>query len=430
MSDSIRLLVTGDLHIGRYPSRVPPDVDELEVAFVWESIATEAIDRKVDGLVLTGDIANAENQFFEAYGPLTRQLTRLAEAGIPTYAVAGNHDFEVLPKLADSLGSEKFRLLGRGSRWETVSLIRDDKPALHLTGWSFSRRESTKSALETKPEIPADGVPAIGLLHADLDQRESRYNPVSREELAEVPVSSWLLGHIHAASLDSFGTGILLYPGSPQPLDPGEKGTHGPWLVEILRDGTTTAEQIPLSTLSYVSAEIDISEANEEDTTPEAFLQTRIRRIVKEQVDSSKRVSYLSLRLRVHGMTSWFHKLPGVLIDLEDQWNETIDGIDLTIDRIENDTFPRLDLENIARGNDPPGILARLLLRQSSGDFEPADIELMERISRKADRIAASRAFSLVKKYPLESENELLVRTGWQLLVSMMNQKTTKLPHE
>jgi DNA end-binding protein Ku len=61
----ISLLCTGDLHLGRFPTRVPPDVRELSVEHVWKQIVSEAIHRRVDALVLTGDVADRQNAFFQ-----------------------------------------------------------------------------------------------------------------------------------------------------------------------------------------------------------------------------------------------------------------------------------------------------------------------------------------------------------------------------
>ncbi|MEF8866370.1 MAG: metallophosphoesterase, partial [Salinibacter sp.] len=93
-----RILCTGDLHLGRYPSGVHSRDREWAVDRVWENTVSYAIQQAVDGVVLTGDVVDAQNKRYEALGPLQRGLRRLGDAGIPVVAVAGNHDFDALPR--------------------------------------------------------------------------------------------------------------------------------------------------------------------------------------------------------------------------------------------------------------------------------------------------------------------------------------------
>ena len=61
-----RLLLTGDLHIGRSSSRVPAGVsaDALRAATAWERIVQLAISESVNAVLLSGDIADEQNKFW------------------------------------------------------------------------------------------------------------------------------------------------------------------------------------------------------------------------------------------------------------------------------------------------------------------------------------------------------------------------------
>ena len=255
-STPARLLCTGDLHVGRFPSYVPPDDRSLSVEATWSRTVDRAIQEAVDAVVLTGDVADEDNKVFEAFDPLLRGVERLYAAGIRTFAVAGNHDFDALHRLRDlvaaRLGSEAFTLLGPRGSWTSAVIERDGKPLLRLMGWSFPDRYVDVSPLDTMPSVGPE-VPTIGVLHADLDVAESRYAPVRRADLAASPVAAWLLGHIHRPS---FQNGVL-YPGSLQPLDPGERGAHGPWLVTI-EGASVDARQLPLATVRYDEVDVDL----------------------------------------------------------------------------------------------------------------------------------------------------------------------------
>src|SRR5690606_36767750 len=135
-----------------------------------------------------------EHDFFEGYRELQRGVARLLAAGIRTLAVAGNHDVEVLPRLADQLHG--FELLGRGGIWERIT-VSAAAEQLSLHGWSFPRRRVSSSPLEGAELARGPGV-NLGLLHADRDQLDSHYAPVTSAQLQHSAVDGWLLGHIHA----------------------------------------------------------------------------------------------------------------------------------------------------------------------------------------------------------------------------------------
>src|SRR5690606_13045139 len=183
----VKILCTGDVHIGRSSTRFrgDPDARALSCAGAWSLIVDRAIAERVDLVAVSGDLVDRANRSFEAYGPLERGLERLKEAGIRTVAVAGNHDFDVLPGLVTTIGDAYFRLLGADGRWERLTLSRDGA-TIHLDGWSFPREHHPGNPL-TGYDLPDPGGAAVlGLLHCDVDQTASRYAPVALAELRRV----------------------------------------------------------------------------------------------------------------------------------------------------------------------------------------------------------------------------------------------------
>ena len=230
----MKILCTGDLHMGRRPRKVADrqEARRYSATAMWEAIVDRAPAESVDLLALTGDMVDADNGCFEAIGPLERGLLQLAEAGIPTYAVSGNHDWDVFVRLADSMDCPTFHLLGRGGQWQEAYFPSAEAPRLRLVGWSFPLATVTHDPLADFELARNDCLPTIGLLHADMDQATSRYAPVPQSSLRRQPLAAWLLGHIHRPTWIASSTeASILYPGSPQALDPGEPGVHGPWLL-------------------------------------------------------------------------------------------------------------------------------------------------------------------------------------------------------
>ena len=74
-----------------------------------------AISEGVHAVLLAGDVIDQSNRIFESQGPLKRGVEQLAQAGVVTIAVAGNHDAKVLPQLATLL--QDGRLHSPWERW-------------------------------------------------------------------------------------------------------------------------------------------------------------------------------------------------------------------------------------------------------------------------------------------------------------------------
>ena len=67
---AIKILATGDLHLGKKSSSVPESAEEGSSKFTWNRIIDLSIRNGIDILALTGDIVDQDNRYFEAIGPL------------------------------------------------------------------------------------------------------------------------------------------------------------------------------------------------------------------------------------------------------------------------------------------------------------------------------------------------------------------------
>jgi DNA repair protein SbcD/Mre11 len=375
---SIRLLCTGDIHLGRRSSRLPAHADPaaLSTAGCWSALAELAIERGVHAVLLSGDVVDRANRYFEAFGPLESGLRRLSRSGIPTFAVAGNHDFDVLPRLVDSFDDGMVRLLGRDGRWERETLWVDRRPVLHLDGWSFPSEHVTTDPLTDYRPGSTDDLPVVGLLHADLDQPASRYGPTSLAALRARRNSCWVLGHVHQPTLIDRAAGpAVLYPGSPQALDPGEPGPHGAWLVELGRTGTRF-ELVPLSGVRYDTLEVELpaSGAASGDPDVEAIVAGRVLEHLAAVSDEPGRLAHLSLRLRVTGRARRRSLVATRVGQLVRELEPSRGRVTAFVERLAVETRPEVDIEALARGSDPPAVLARLLLGLDRGEPEAEEL--------------------------------------------------------
>lgn len=317
----------------------------------------EALRQRVDGVLLVGDVVEQKNDFYEAFADLLQGVERLADSGVTVIGVAGNHDVDVLPKLADVLPS--FRLLGREGVWQTTTVKGADGVSVRVAGWSFPRETVQSSPL--LGEFPQeDSQPMIGLLHCDRDQTGSRYAPVRSSELENAPVDAWLLGHIHKP--DSLSVPRPNgYLGSLTGMDPGEPGARGPWLLEVGARGVQAIEQIPLAPLRWEDVAVPIDDLEKADD-----INGLVIAALGELHDRIESVPY---QPRAVGCRLHFIGRSDLRLDIEQQLRAddprlspyTRGDIVYFVHDWRLQALPAVDLAEIARGTDPVGLIARKL---------------------------------------------------------------------
>jgi hypothetical protein len=411
------LLAIGDMHLGRPPAAIPEDLrgrrDELGPETAWTRSVDEAIRREVDAVLLAGDLVDQGRDFFVAYGQLKAGVQRLAEAGIPVLAVAGNHDTEILPRLAEEI--EALELIGAGGQWQS-RMVED----VTVIGWSFPRPQVRQSPLTGLPRPNLDG-PVVGLLHCDLDQVDSPHAPVARRDLESAPVNAWLLGHIHRPdNLDQDRP--IGYLGSISALRASETGPHGPWLVQI-EGNDIAADQLELAALRYESLEIDCS-----DLEDAGGLQERVLAAARDRVhglaESDAGPSAVGLRIVLTGHSPAAAALDRAAAEIVADgrsWDEQ--GIACFVQKMESAVLPRLDLKRLARQSDPCGLLARRLLALDSPEDE--EYRRLVRLARESmSPVLRTREFQDLDPAPDDAAIAAwLKRAGRLALVRLVAQR-------
>jgi len=422
---SIRILCTGDVHLGRRPSRIPEDLDAkaLGPAAVWNSFVRSAIELKVHAVALTGDVVDQSNRFYEAFSVLQSGVKRLVDAGIAVYAVSGNHDCDVLPRLADQI--PEFRLLGRGGKWEQVVIPSQDAPPVRLVGWSFPTKHVSTNPLSGF-DIPTRSIATVGLLHCDYGAVDSPYAPVTSSDLASSGADAWLLGHIHKPEILSESSPLVLYPGSPQGLDPSERGPRGAWLVTIEPGRPPRAELLPLAALRWEQIDVPLDGVADEDALGESVIEAiqarhgEIRGLLGD-------AATVGCRLRLQGRTAIHRRLPSLTGVINTDLRPSIDGVEYFIEKIEDLSRPDRALEDIARTGDPAGLLARrLLILDSRAPVESYD-ELIDSGQKAIQKRRSAAVFASLddgaEAPGREDVRDMLTRSGLKMLDSLLAQK-------
>jgi len=414
------LLAVGDLHLGRIPSALHPDLlaraSELGPEAAWSRAVTEAIDRQVDAVLLAGDVVERSRDVLVAYGDLKNGIDKLTTAGIRVLAVAGNHDTLVLPRLAQEIPD--LDLLGANGRWQEKSVGK-----LTVAGWSFPRPQVRSSPLKDFPRV-TDPERVIGLLHCDRDQADSPYAPVSSADLEAAPTAAWLLGHIHQPD-DLSGPRPIGYLGSVTALRASETGPRGPWLLRWT--GTAIEMQhIPLAPLRFERVSVDVSDLEDPGQLAEAILGCG--RDLSRHVAAAERLpEVIGMRITLTGRCRFERELPAAATQLLNEsrpWKER--GIILFVQKFSIETEMNLDLEELANQSDPCGLLARrlLLLRDRAG---PDYRRLLDQARLKLGRISGLREFQALDAELDDAEvHDWLQRAGQRALIELVAQRRGK----
>ena len=364
--------------------------------------------------------------------PLEDGIRRLSDAGIQVIAIAGNHDVEALPRLAALM--DGFTLLGAGGRWESRAIMKNKAPVAEVIGWSFGERfvrQSPVAELLAEPlEKPSSPIPRIGLLHADLGASGGLYAPIRQAELDDTGYDAWLLGHIHKPSLDSLaaptGSQRSGYLGSLVGLDPSETGPHGPWLLRVPHDGTLHMEQVPLAPLRWEHVSVSIEGLEHVEDVPDRLL-AEAEKFVRQFSEAGSTPRALGLRVRLTGASRRYEEIRQRIASGE--WRglgRVVDGTAVFFNKIIDAMELPLNLEEVAKGDDPAALMAQRLLTLEHDDDR--SMALLEKARAELSNFAREDLWLPVQDHrnatdPLSDDalRDLLFRSGKAALNAMLS---------
>ena len=446
MDDVAKILAIGDVHLGTSCSGVPEivsslgvDPRELAPAAALKLSTDFAIEQEVEAVLLAGDVVESTNARFEAMPPLEECVRRLLNAGIEVFAVAGNHDFEALRRLADLV--EGFTLLGADGKWEARVLRKNKIAVAEIIGWSFSERhvrQSPVAQLLAEPlEAPSTPIPRIGLLHGDLNASGGYYAPIRQVELDSTGHNAWLLGHIHKPSIEGLSTGVASRPsgylGSLVGLDRSETGPHGPWLLRLWDGGGLHLEHIPLAPMRWEEVSISIEGVEHVEDAADRLLDalgSSVHRVGQEGPVPRA----LGLCARLTGTSPCHEDIRKRIAAGE--WKDlgrVVEGTAVFFTKIIDSMTARVDLAEIAKGDDPAALMARRLIILGQDNDRSKD--LLEQARAALSHIASDERWSPAKEQrnatnPLSDEalREVLYRSGMMVLNAMFSQNESGDP--
>ena len=255
MSD-LKILHAADLHLDSAFEALPAGKAALrrsEQRELLRRLAALAQQEKVQLVVLSGDLFDSDNSYYETGEQLARCL---AVIGAPVFIAPGNHDFY-------SSRSPWARLKLQGNIYLfTENKIRGmELPALgaRVYGAAFNEKRSGPLlhgfTAERKP-----GFKNILVLHGEVGSGDGNYNPITEEELAASGMDYVALGHIHKASgLLRAGDTWYSWPGCPEGRGFDETGEKYVNLVTLTDDGACRLEQRSIGMRRYETLAVDVT---------------------------------------------------------------------------------------------------------------------------------------------------------------------------
>lgn len=334
MPEKLTFLHAADLHLGapfRGLRELSPEwADRLadSIGQAYDRTIDLALERKVDFVVMAGDIFDQARASYRDYARFFEGCRRLDAAGIPLYLCTGNHDpytswrqdFGELPASSYLFSPDRpdftlFRrdgqplcVLGGRSYYNRVWSGDDD------IAWGLTRAAANEALGPEASEAPF----GVGVLHTGLhlDPVKAPANPL---ELLHAGFDYWALGHIHQPWRDSETDPKLVFPGCIQGRDIRETGKRGVCVVTLEEGLPNVAEFVPTASVVWELLREDISECR---ALPDVVAQV-MRRLFA--VNGRAHCEQMTTRITLTGKTPLHEVLrrPGVPEDLRLQLNDS-----------------------------------------------------------------------------------------------------------
>jgi exonuclease SbcD len=347
-----RILHCADLHLDRafvereLASSAAPRRTALRDAFL--RIVERA--RTCDALIVAGDLYEHEHVTGDTANMLAHAFAQL---DCRVLLLPGNHDPHLPGSVYDRVQWPANVHVFRRSEPEAVELTDE----IVVWGIAYTGRELDPAGGRAF-RAPRDGRRHLLVLHAAVSPAfataDVGHCPLTPDELAATGADSVLLGHFHRGSSDA----IACYPGSPEPLNAGERGIHAVQLLELDEAGIHRSLE-PIARMSFDELDVDVTGASSA-----AELESRLVAAIADRRDPGRTLTAT--------LTGEIDPVCEVrTAELARRLGEGLAAL-----AIRDETRPAIDLEALARQPTVEGRFAQRMLASALAEPARSDIYL------------------------------------------------------
>lgn len=373
-----RFVHAADLHLDspfKGLKRVAPRIGEIlrkSTFDAFDAVVDLCITEDVDALLVAGDIFDSADRSLSAQLRFVDGLKRLESKGIRSIVCHGNHDPLDAWHSQVSFPVNSYRF---GPNVTSTDLRQGDPESPLVYGYSYPTREVRENIVPAFEKEFQSGRVSIGLLHANVgaDTGHESYAPCTVDDLGNVGINYWALGHVHTRQEFTFPDGIAVYPGNIQGRHINESGARGVYLVTVTENGQIEQSFRPVDLVRWEQIEVDIAEQQDIDSFERAVDQ----KIEKALGDSDGR----SLIYRVgstgrgplHSLLNDREYTDELAIRLNEIWSDRQPFAHC--DRVTAATRREINREDLAGREDFVGDLLRFFDRSRDQDGSTADLQ-------------------------------------------------------
>lgn len=374
----MKVLSTADLHLGAGITAKMCSNRFL----VFHRILNIVKEEKVDILLISGDFLEQDRISTAEVKEVIRDLSEL-EAQV--FISPGNHDpYTIVSKYAEFIWPENVKIFrnpetvvletlpvtvtGAGFKniYERDSLFAKSVEVFHQTLQDLQGLSRDKNFSE---ESIKDYL-HLASFHGEVETN-SLYNPISKIDLARSNFNYVALGHIHKGELELQHAGDTYYAqtGTPEPLDLGDTGVKGVYLLDFAEENNLKSTQyISTAKTVYINLLLDFYNLNSYQ-----FIIERLKSEIAEQIRIyDANINYLSeglnskykfkqvfiFNIKISGTRSEdFHVDEFVLLNLLAE-----NGI--AHEKVDIDLGLNFDIEKISLENSLRGVYVRRVLQE------------------------------------------------------------------
>lgn len=398
MPETLTFIHAADLHIGAPFRGLRALSDEWARRLVdaipgaWDRVVEAAVSRKVDFVVVSGDIFDSVRASYRDYLRFFDGLNRLDAEGIPTYLCTGNHDplslwqqdFFAFPPSATMLAADRpdFALYERGGRPLAVIGGRGYPNKVWSPNEDIAEGITRAAAIRALGPRAAEAPFAVGVLHTGLtfDPVKAPTDPVA---LLRAGFDYWALGHIHKRWVNDEFAPRIAFSGCIQGRDVRETGSRGVNLVTLAVDAPPKVSFIPTASVVWEKVRIDVSDC----TNIPALVSKTMRELFAVNGDAS--CEMMVSRIILTGATSLHEVLgrPGVLEEVRASLNDAYS--EFYCDSLIDETTAPIDEEALRAEGLFPAVFLRTVDRLSEDVEGQIDYLQEEYLARNVPLTAA-----------------------------------------